>query len=341
MSSSAVEIYPSDVIKSVAIAIKKNPTDKRGYSAFRINFSDKYEAPNGRVTYYGFEINLYGKSWEKLRISVINFKHLGKIKPIIGDDSRSVLGYYDITFMFRSSTKFLRPNGLGKMVSEDFAKAFKFASDAFAFHAKKGQSLNKLDPDFKILPAYKESKKVKKDGIFVIEKFEDPPINVKIKFQKGTREEDRKLSHIGFMNKIFDAKKFRETNNGGLEFEEATIGSDNMKLNNGNIHEFIKGGSLISGKINLGQVVESQDKISLPTSMLGEIYVKVPENAGGQNKFSNPLLHLIAEAENIIEEEPTEVEYIDNKTPIAEDIGTVDEFDSLDSLGDDFDDLDI
>src|SRR5271170_1221664 len=113
MADNIVTIYPSDVVAAVEAAKKRNPKDKNGYSAFRLNFKAAKTPKNGRATYYPFEILLDDpRGWQKTILKFMNLTHVGKIAPL---EERAKARVQDIAFLFKGNYVYERvvtlPNG--------------------------------------------------------------------------------------------------------------------------------------------------------------------------------------------------------------------------------------
>lgn len=278
-----VSIYPSDVLAAVEAAKKRNPKDKFGYSAVRVNFKGAHQAKNGRATYYPFEILLDdARGWQKVVVQFMNLTHVGKIAPL---DERIKNDVSDIQFLFKGNYTFNRvrtnPDGTKTEVVEPYGQAKIFLCRAFVAHIQMHIKKKELKED-KIIGNVKFEKTLKdKNGKMIgTEEFDVPNINVQIPTIGG---EDKKVSgkdpKTKFRCTILDvtkpckvvdpkkdwpfeaakAKKYKVTDEGREEYEE--------ELNNGNVHLFLRGGSLISGFDDMGDVCVSNMGISNPSKI--------------------------------------------------------------------------
>jgi len=103
-------LLPNDVLKAIQRARKKNPKDKYGDGAFRINvartraFQNKNDKKR-KATYIPFEIHHNGE-WIGVNIRVMNVKTEAGVKE---PEERE----YGISLTFRQSSSFLQKTGDG------------------------------------------------------------------------------------------------------------------------------------------------------------------------------------------------------------------------------------
>jgi hypothetical protein len=124
----------------------------------------------------------------------------------------------------------------------------------------------------------------------VLAVFEEPIIRMEIKFRKPNKDATNvEATAEPWQCTIYDATKPRPTNqtpSGEPLFRPATVGfgeGDEYPVNYGNIHTFIRGGSSITGFLNMSQISLSGQGISL-TPRFSTLIVK--KSAGFKPTFA-------------------------------------------------------
>lgn len=286
-----VTIYPSDVLAARDLAIVKNDKDKKGFGAFRLNVKKSRKNKAGNTTWYAWEIFLDEKrGWQGVSLKFLNLTHVGKISPL---EDRAKQQVQDIALLFKGDYKYKRmvpsPDGKTKIEKEErYGEAKDYINQAFMAHVKKYMDKGEIfAPGTKIIPNVKHERQYKdKSGKFVTEKIEPANINVSIKFAGAdVTEAAKKSAGTKFKTQILDATRPKKpTGPDDFPFEVAKVRRMIKKddgtseevvedIVNGNIHSFIRGGSIITGVDLMSDVCLSNMGASLP-SQLDTIIVK-------------------------------------------------------------------
>jgi hypothetical protein len=318
-SDMVVTIYPSDIEAARDAAIKVNPKDVNGYAAFRISIENKTQNKVGNTTYVPFEVNLGERGWHKVIIKFLNLKHVGKIAPL---EDRIKGKVQDISLLFKGDYTFerVKTDSTGKKVTiiERYGLVKDYVCKAYMAHVRKYQIKNQLFSNTqKIIPNVKHTKEVKdKFGNITYENLIPANINVSIPFEPAGPAGDayKKDGKTKFKTLLLDAtKEKKNVAAGAWPFEVATIsskikGDDGSSatiedpINNGNIHLFLRGGSLISGFDNMSDICISQGGISLPSKLDTAIVKQGTMARVGANNFDSDDFASIKGAQNV--EEP-------------------------------------
>lgn len=291
MTDQVETIYPSDYFKARDLAISKNPKDKNGYGAFRI--VGKASMPNAGGTFYPFEVYLDDtRKWKPVSVKFTNLTHVGKILPL---EDRAKNTVQDIAVLFKGDYTYerlvddLTPDGSvqkgpdgkpkKKKIIEEYGKSKDFICNAFMAHVRKHMDKGEMfTKDKPITPNVKhEQKKKDSNGKITYEKVEPANINVGLKFTDSSTE-SKKRKDTKFKALILDASRPTErVKDTDWPFEVAKSrfirknddGSSTEvveDLNNGNIHHFLRGGSILSGFDRMGSVCINAT-VSLPSSL--------------------------------------------------------------------------
>lgn len=279
------QIYPSDIF-AAADAYTKRVKAKTGkepsnaYGAFRINFA---RATNTTfTTYLPFEVNLVEHGWTPLSLKFLNLKHVGRIAELSGGKfPRKDAKVKAVNLLFKEDYVFdrqTRQNGKTVVIKEPYGKAKDLIDKAYLMHVKRYQkSQNGQTPKLPASQIIPLVKRHRNEG----EGFNKKPvpivgpgnINVSLKFKtEKDKQPDQTDPNLGFRCPILDARHDRANRKPGEWVkDDAKLPDANgdltIPVNNGNIHAFIRGGSLISGVDNMGAVCLSQGKISLPSKL--------------------------------------------------------------------------
>lgn len=273
--------YPSEILQAIDAAKKRVPKDLNGYSAFRINVASRKDS--SKTSYVPFEVNLVGRGWTPVVLKFFNMKHVGKIKALNDpNDPRSSSVVADVALLFKGDYVYTRvktnPDGTkDDKYKEQYGRVKQLICNAFVYHVKqwqaKGQhfdSKSMIIPNVKTTREFMDPKTKKK----MVEKIDPPNINVQLKFKTGSDQAANTAAktkpETQFKCPILDV---RYPHKPGVKsdwvYEEAMLtdanGNRTIPVDNGNIHLFIKGGSMISGVDNMSSVCISQGKISLPS----------------------------------------------------------------------------
>jgi len=318
-SDQVVTIYPSDIEAAREAAIKASPKDVKGYSAFRINLESKKQNKVGNTTYIPFEVNLGERGWQKVIIKIVNMKHVGKINDL---EARIKGGVQDCAVLFKGNDTYERTKtdpktGVKTKVIENYGAVKEYICDTFMAHIKKYQSKGQFfSQSAKIIPNVKRTKEVKnpKTGEIKIEPIVPSNINVAISFVDGTSPEDKKNRKTKFKTMILDATKEKKSvKSGEFPFEPAMVeikikGDDGSvatvyePITNGNIHQFLRGGSLITGFDDMSDVCISQSGISLPSKLSVAIVRQATMARVNANNFNDDDYASIKGATSPVEE---------------------------------------
>lgn len=282
-------IYPSDCEAAIELAKSKNVNDKFGFSAVRINFAGKKEPKNGRTVYYPFEIFLdEERKWQRVTLKFMNLTHVGKVSPL---EERAKGQVQNIALLFKGNYTYKRlksmPNGAKVEVTENYGAVKEWLCKAFMAHVRRYQQKHEqFDDAAKVIPNVKTERKEKdKNGKFVMVPISPSNINVNIPFAGEESDASKKDPKTKFKCPILDITRQKKGFNPKSEwpFEDAraryTVVTDAGKqdveeeLNNGNIHRFLRGGSLITGFDSMSDICVSAMGISLP-SKVDVIFVK-------------------------------------------------------------------
>ncbi len=279
-------IYPSDVKAAREAAIARNPSDKNGYGAMRINFTGKKEPKGGRVTYYPWEINLAdGRGWKKVdKLYFMNLKHVGKINELSERSKQG--GVPDIALLFKDDYTYKRlktVNGQKVEVLEEYGKEKAWLSRAFVAHVKKHQQKNEFSQSAPVRVNVKHERETKdpKTGKITKEPISPGNINISIPF-KGIDGNDalKKDPKTKFQCEILDVERKKAPGSfdpkkewpfevamvrGQVKTDQGMVNTAPEELCNANIHKFLRGGSECSGFDNMGDVCLSNMGISNPS----------------------------------------------------------------------------
>lgn len=318
-----ITIYPSDIEAARDAAIKIAPKDVKGYSAFRINLESKKQNKVGNTTYIPFEVNLGERGWQKVIIKIVNNKHVGKINDL---EARIKGGVQDCAVLFKGTDTYERTKtdpktGAKIKIIENYGAVKEYICDTFMAHVRKYQAKGQFfSQTAKVIPNVKRTKEVKnpKTGEIKIEPIVPANINVGISFVDGTSTEAKKIRTTKFKTVILDATKEKKTvKPGEFPFEAATVeikikGDDGSvasifePINNGNIHQFLRGGSLITGFDDMSDVCISQGGISLPSKLSVAIVRQATMARVNANNFNDDDYASIKGATAVVEEPATE-----------------------------------
>ena len=294
---------PSDIENARELARKKNPQDKNGFGAFRINFNSGKNNQQGTTNYLPFEVYLDDKrGWKKCILMFMNLTHVGRINPL---EERMKQQVQDIAFLFKADYKYTRqkklPNGETVDVVENYGAVKDYICSAFMAHVRKYQAKKEYFKEgVKIIPNVKHTREVKqRDGKFTVEAITPGNINVGIPFaveKGGDANAAKRDPRTKFRCKILDVQRPKmNKSKDDWPFEEAGIvrkvqtapnqWEDKFEpLTNANVHEFIRGGSMISGFDNMSDICISSMGISLPSKIDTCMITKaVPQRAGASN----------------------------------------------------------
>jgi len=283
-------IYPSDIFaaadafeaKLKASYEKKGTPEKKTnpFGAFRINFESPTTSTH--TSYFKFEVNLIdGRGWTPVSLKFFNLKHVGRISALNGDKlPRSKAQVQAVQVLFKEDYVFTRKaqkDGKVRTITERYGAVKSLINDAYLQHVKLAKRKGNLPSNANVTSIVKREKNQKNDkGINTKVKIDGPGnINVNIKFfaEKG-KQPDTMDPNTTFRCPILDAR-FKRVNrtNDDWAWDDAKLedadGERTITLNNGNIHQFLRGGSLISGVENMGAVClsQGQTKISLPCKL--------------------------------------------------------------------------
>jgi hypothetical protein len=307
MSDKIVTIYPSDIEAARDAAIKASPKDVNGYSAFRIDVSKKTQNKAGNTTYIPFEVKLVDeRGWQKVMIKFMNLKHVGKISSI-DERLKAKQKIMEVQLLFKADYTYERiatdpKTGAKTKVIERYGAVKDYICKAYMAHVRQYKTKGVLfRKDDKIFPNVMHEKE-KKDaqGNITIEKIEPANINTKFEFvgvaNGETSENMKRDPKTKFKTLILDATKPKKPSGAGdwpfelamvekkIRGDDGSTASSFVPIDNGNIHEFVRGGSLITGFDKMDSVVISTSGISLP-SKLDVVIIKpaTPVRANASN----------------------------------------------------------
>jgi hypothetical protein len=292
MTEAIETIYPTDIFRARDQAIARNPKDKNGFGAFRI-VGKGSKTKNQATTFYPFEVCIDGK-WKRVSLKFINLTHVGKIAPL---EERAKSKVQDIALLFKADYSYKRmvtettPDGkpiLGadgkpkkNEITEEYGKAKDFICTAFMKHVEKHQQKGEMfSASKKITPNVKHWREDNSGGKITKVPIEPANINVGIKFAgQNVSDSDKKNKATKFKTLILDANRPKDViKKGDWPFEVAkarfTVKKDDGSTEelaedicNGNIHHFLRGGSLITGFDDMSAVCDSAQQVSLPSQL--------------------------------------------------------------------------
>lgn len=290
MNNKKTGFLPSEIFKAIEEAKQRNPKDKNGYGAIRINMENTKEYSS--TVYIPLEI-YQNNEWRRLNVRIIGITHKGRIQALNeGEWARNKTNYLKITTRFLASDYFQFKNK-----TEEYGKLKLWLNSAVSAHVEKHQRKGDIDPDKKFIPNVRLEKKTKKGTKTIKTPIEDPDINIQIKFKRKTPQEKHKDPNTEFDIDILDAENLQSGPDGKKKFMPLKVEDEygnKYPINNGNIHKAIPGGSILSGVENLGSVCVHNFGISCLSSW-DMLMVKRPVNRGvTQDDFDEDEINAIA-----------------------------------------------
>ncbi len=340
-SMNNVVLYPSDILDAVEYAKSINPKDKNGYSAFRIDYNKG--KPMDTVTYYPFEVRVKGADgqyfWTPVNLKFVNLTHVGKTLPLTGgDNNRTSKKFFQVALLFKGNYEYTRAGPNRSRITEKYGLAKQLISKAFEAHTAVGKREGFVPKALRAIGNVKYTYKVT-EGNKVIEKpLDTPNMNIGLRFAgKVTDAQGIKVEtkpETKFQCMILDAGRQKDrVAQGEFPFHEAMLEDENgeftIPVNNGNIHAFLRGGSIITGVESMKTCCKSNLGFSLPSYCDVIIVKKAVSVRVAPAVFADDFADIVgAETPAAIEE----------KSSTAPESADTTDFDNLDSeTGDGFD----
>ncbi len=274
-----VVLYPSEILDAMENA--KTDKDKNGYGAFRIGFDRPRKCE--LVTYYPFEVKVKSSNgqyvWTPVSLKFVNLTHVGRISPLIGGDvSRTSRKIYAINLLFKGNYEYTRTATNQTRIVEKYGLVKQMISKAFEAHAAHAKRNGFISKNTKVIGNVKTTQEVTEHGKLVSKVLESSNININISIrfagkvtdEQGVKNETK--PDTKFQCKILDANRQKDkVGRDEFPFHDAMLRNNidneyNIPICNGNIHEFIRGGSTITGVENMKSCSLSGFGFSLPAS---------------------------------------------------------------------------
>lgn len=321
-------LYPSEILDAVNHA--KSDKDKNGYSAFRIGV-DRFKKAD-LVTYYPFEVKVRGSdghyNWTPVSLKFVNLTHVGRILPLAGGDlNRATKKIYSVTLLFKGNYEYTRAGPNNTRVTEQYGLAKQIISKAFEAHANFARRNGHITKNTKIIGNVKFTQEVKEGNKNVTKTLDTPNINIGLRFagkitdEQGVKNETK--AETLFQCKILDANRPKDKyGREEFSFHDAMLQDDSgeytVPICNGNIHRFIRGGSIITGVENMRSCSLSNMGFSLPATCEVIFVKQAMATRIAPSIFANDFADIMgAETPILIEE------------PVAKDAEIPTEFDSV------------
>lgn len=313
-------ITGKEILQAIAHAKKVNPKDTYGEGAFKIDVQNT--KVTDMVRYVPVHINVFcGKDdsgedkWEFVPFNV-RFRKVTTRNKIPTLQERQSSTIKSVTLQFRNTSKSYWVTKGGKEEEDPIGEAL-VASEKIIrrkiTRLLKNKTLTNRVTNVNLFVQYEKKDRNTEEVLAV---FEEPIIRMEIKFRKPNKDATNvEATAEPWQCTIYDATKPRPANQsppGEPRFYPATVGfaeGDEYPVNYGNIHTFIRGGSSITGFLNLSQISLSGQGISL-TPRFSTLVVKKsagfkPTFAG--NEWAGQLDDLGDAPVDTIEEDPHEL----------------------------------
>jgi hypothetical protein len=263
----AEPVYPTEVFAAIEEAKRRNPKDKFGDGAFRIDIANIRASKNGLTRYISFQILKKKPSgnWEyvPLNLSFMNLNTTARILPP-GDAKKKYAGARLQYTMNRSTFK-------REGVEQKYGAAKEAIYDSFRRMISRLLQSGKLNNHNTKIASCIQTERVVDSLSQKKEKLEKGKeiIRVEIPFTKVT---EGSVSSIAVTETpkcdIYDAEKKKKVLQKKDEFPlELAVNVDGSPLTYGNIHEFVTCGSACSGLDCMDSVCLSGQGISLPSKV--------------------------------------------------------------------------
>jgi len=258
-------VLPNDILRAIVEARKKDPKDKHGDGAFRIDksrlrvFQNKTDKKK-KATYIPFQVHVRGE-WVGVNIRILGVKTESSLKA---PEERE----YGVTLSFRKSSTFTRKDKkTGDDVVERYGEAVVAAYDAFQRIVKRMVDDGELEhskPEALSRVQY-EAKKKNDAGKIVKEVLEDPIFRVDLR----TNDDDSEFTDL--KDDIRDVRRKMKKPMAGeqMPYDRALDGPDNdpesQPLTPLTAHTFFKMKTPCFGVHCMDQACMSNTGISTPS----------------------------------------------------------------------------
>lgn len=250
-------VLPNDVLRAINEARKKDPKDKHGDGAFRINL-DKMRAYQNekdkkkKSSYAPFEVNIRGQ-WLPLNFRVMNAKTTAGVKD---PEKRE----YGVDLQFRRSTTFTVKNSKGEDEEQKYGEAVCASYEAFGRLANKAITDGKLknsNPTVHSKVQYvAKNKDTRKE-----ENLEDPIFRVDLRTDRETNDPQ----FTDLKDSIRDVRrKLDKIPKGAVMPYDLALDPEGLPLTPATVHTFFKAGTPCFGVHCMDQMAIAGSGFSVP-----------------------------------------------------------------------------
>jgi hypothetical protein len=242
-------VLPNDVLRTITDARKKDPKDKHGDSAFRINYERMRMHQNKmdkkkKSAYIPFEVNIRGQ-WLPFNLRVMNAKTTAGIKA---PEERDL--------QFRRSSTFTIRNTKGEEEEQKYGEAVCAGYEAFGRLAAKGLADGKLKNTNTTIHS-KIQYKINSTG----EDLEDPIYRVELRTDRDSNDPQ----FTDLKDNIRDVRrKLDKIPPGAVMPYDLALDSDDKPLTPATVHTFFRSGTPCFGVHCMDQVSIAGSGFSVP-----------------------------------------------------------------------------
>jgi hypothetical protein len=302
MSEGIRHVTGKEILQAIAHAKAENPKDTAGEMAFKIGIENIKETEMCR--YVPISINVFcgkdeaGKDkWEYVPFHV-RFRKVTTRSKIPSLEDRQNSKIKSVTIQFRNTSKgSWRNPHTGKEEDDPIGEALDAVDNILKRKIARLIRDKKLHNNILTVNMFAQREQKNSKTGEIMKKFDESLIRMEIKFRKESKDSvNVKSDQKPWMCDIYDATKPRPasaTPAGEPQFYPAKVdmGGEEVDVNYGNIHNFIRGGSSVTGFLNCSQISLSGSGISL-TPRFSSLIVKPssgfkPNYAGMMDQLSD------------------------------------------------------